>query len=386
MKITIMKKNLLSYKGSLEILGAAALLVGMSALYGCAQSEGVCTGASRFGASGSTQCVKADLSYFPGAATTAATSYDFGSLATTSSSVIKITVKNTGSAKVDSMAVESAPTYPFFLQNGYPGVGGTCKQSLNSGESCILAVQFKPSQGSWGDTTGSGYTQNLKLNYKSDGKPKSDTIALKGASVARCSSSTAIKDTIGSMVTAADTGLQKLNSRAEEVALSTTGWTKIAALFWNESSTVLVVDGFKLLMRKTPGTIVNSFTYGIMAYGTPGNCVASWSPCIEGVSSHLADGQLAVGADSLITTTLSQVGLPLDAAYTLTNGTTYAFTFKADTTGGNIEYAENNSTSCSGNGETCTYKSTTDGASYSWPTPQPGYNDYNVGFKVLRCD
>jgi len=70
--------------------------------------------------------------------------FDFGSVATGSTSSHIFTITNTGSTAVNKIA-ETGLTPPFQFSGGsYPGTGGTCTTSLSSTDSCTIVVEYSP--------------------------------------------------------------------------------------------------------------------------------------------------------------------------------------------------------------------------------------------------
>jgi hypothetical protein len=70
-------------------------------------------------------------------------SYDFGTLATNSSTSHLFVLTNGGAATATSVASSLTGVFAF-VGGGYPGVGGTCGPSVPAGASCALNVGFTP--------------------------------------------------------------------------------------------------------------------------------------------------------------------------------------------------------------------------------------------------
>ena len=69
--------------------------------------------------------------------------FDFGTLATNTTSNHLFVVTNSGTASATSMGA-TLPEPFAFLGGSYPGAGGTCNQTLVAGASCFLDVAFTP--------------------------------------------------------------------------------------------------------------------------------------------------------------------------------------------------------------------------------------------------
>ncbi|MCB9025374.1 MAG: choice-of-anchor D domain-containing protein [Bdellovibrionaceae bacterium] len=70
--------------------------------------------------------------------------YDFGILAVGSSAEKTFTVQNTGGLQATAMNGTGLAAPFAFKGPGYPGTGGTCSATLNSGASCTIVVRFAP--------------------------------------------------------------------------------------------------------------------------------------------------------------------------------------------------------------------------------------------------
>ena len=69
--------------------------------------------------------------------------FDFGTLATNTTSNHLFVVTNSGTASATSMGSTLAAPFAY-LGGSYPGAGGTCNQTLGAGASCFLDVAFSP--------------------------------------------------------------------------------------------------------------------------------------------------------------------------------------------------------------------------------------------------
>ena len=84
--------------------------------------------------------------------------HDFGSLSVSNSTTHAFTVTNFGGQAASALSGAGLAT-PFSFQGGaFPGTGGTCGATLNSGQSCTMVVEYAPT------VTGS-FVDSVILNY-----------------------------------------------------------------------------------------------------------------------------------------------------------------------------------------------------------------------------
>ena len=107
---------------------------------------------------------------------TAAT-YDFGDIIQTQSSTRTITINHTGPIAASSMSANTLSAPYTFKGGTYPGTGGTCGDSLNSG-SCTLVIDFAP-------TTTGIKNQTLTMSYDNGTTTRTINALLTGESLAQ---------------------------------------------------------------------------------------------------------------------------------------------------------------------------------------------------------
>ena len=69
-----------------------------------------------------------------------------------------MTLSNTGNAEATGLSAEGLDDPFMFVGVDYPGVGGTCGDSLASGEVCTLVIEFFPPVADF-------YSENLRIEY-----------------------------------------------------------------------------------------------------------------------------------------------------------------------------------------------------------------------------
>jgi hypothetical protein len=75
----------------------------------------------------------------------AAQTYDFGTVASGQKKDVTIDLTNTGEEDATSLG-ESGLEAPFSIKGGeFPGVGGTCTETLAAGASCQIVIEYAPS-------------------------------------------------------------------------------------------------------------------------------------------------------------------------------------------------------------------------------------------------
>ena len=72
------------------------------------------------------------------------TSYNFGKIIQTLSSEKTITIKNTGTAQGKNLQYSNLTGSYRYKGGAFPGTGGTCDTTLDTGNSCTLVVEFNP--------------------------------------------------------------------------------------------------------------------------------------------------------------------------------------------------------------------------------------------------
>lgn len=106
----------------------------------------------------------------------AVTTSDFGTVYIGESGFLEFNVENQGdfAASIDTINTESALSGMFSYKGGsYPGTGGNCESTLQSGASCKLVVAFTPA----GETF---YAENIDVFYNNGTINTSRAIAIEG--------------------------------------------------------------------------------------------------------------------------------------------------------------------------------------------------------------
>jgi N-acetylneuraminic acid mutarotase len=101
------------------------------------------------------------------------TSFDFGSKAITSSTDQVITLTNTGGVRATSITTSGTATPLIYKGNAYPGVGGTCSDSLGPGATCLIVLNFLPTQATVS-------SMNLVFAYHNGTSQTGTTLAVTG--------------------------------------------------------------------------------------------------------------------------------------------------------------------------------------------------------------
>ena len=104
--------------------------------------------------------------------------YDFGTVANTSSNDKTLTVANSGGVAAVSMSGAGLSAPYGFKGGGYPGTGGTCGASLNGGNTCTIVVNFSPT------TVGANQNATITISYNSTVANTTATSGLTGTAVA----------------------------------------------------------------------------------------------------------------------------------------------------------------------------------------------------------
>jgi uncharacterized delta-60 repeat protein len=92
----------------------------------------------------------------------------------TQSTTVMLT--NSGQIAASSVSAQSLSA-PFSYKGGsFPGVGGTCGNSLAAGASCLVALSFTP-------TLGGTFSTPWTINYSSSGTAKTSTLQLQGVGI-----------------------------------------------------------------------------------------------------------------------------------------------------------------------------------------------------------
>lgn len=99
--------------------------------------------------------------------------YDFGPVVQTASLDKTFTVTNSGDLAATSV-VGSGLSAPFTFKGGsYPGSGGTCGGTINSGASCTLVVTFNP-------TATGPFASTIQLDFNDGAQARTSTRAVQG--------------------------------------------------------------------------------------------------------------------------------------------------------------------------------------------------------------
>jgi uncharacterized delta-60 repeat protein len=101
---------------------------------------------------------------------------DYGTSAINSANTKTLTLTNNGNSIATNIQLLSMDEPFCFKGDVYPGVGGTCKDSLLPGQSCQLTVNFEPS-------AVGAFSSLMKLNYSGNGSTTVAWTALKGSSL-----------------------------------------------------------------------------------------------------------------------------------------------------------------------------------------------------------
>ncbi len=178
-------------------------------------------------------------SYYANLAISDGPTYDFGAQfgATATSKVF--TVSNTGGTTALNL-VKTTPNLaaPFYYKDGaYPGTGGTCGTSLDSGASCTLVVDFLP-------TTVGTFTSSINLKYyQGDGGAYQTTSVSVAGTVAMTNLTISDGPTYGFGTVA--------GSATKTLTITNPGGTKVTNLW---SGTPALSAPFSFLGGQFPGT------------------------------------------------------------------------------------------------------------------------------------
>ena len=99
------------------------------------------------------------------------TPYDLGDVAFGSKKSFVIEMVNTGEIKASDLDVSDLGPHLSFSGGGFPGLGGTCSQSLGQGDSCTLVLELEANR------RGVLSTQ-INLTYDNGLKPKRTKLEL----------------------------------------------------------------------------------------------------------------------------------------------------------------------------------------------------------------
>ncbi len=100
-------------------------------------------------------------------------SFNFGSVAVSSTSDKTFTITNSGSSAATSVAMSGLSAPITFKGGSYPGTGGNCSLSIAGGASCTVIVTFAP-------TVGGAVNQTLTVDYNDGAGAQQSTRAVSG--------------------------------------------------------------------------------------------------------------------------------------------------------------------------------------------------------------